>query len=71
MKYMMTVLEFMGSENYNITTTSDDENFTSFPAEVGNPNYDKFLEQAELTDKEVHALTPDVWYDFPEGEAAA
>jgi hypothetical protein len=66
MKYMITVLEFMGSENYNITTTPDDVVFTSFPAEIGNPNYDAFLAQAELTDKQVHALKPDVWYDFPE-----
>lgn len=68
MKYMMTVIEFMGSENYNITTTVDEVSFTSFPAEIGNPNYDTFLEQAQLTDKQVHALKPDVWYDFPNGD---
>jgi ABC-type oligopeptide transport system substrate-binding subunit len=49
-----------------VLTTFDNENFTSFPAEVGNPNYDAFLEQAQLTDKQVHSLKPDVWYDFPE-----
>jgi hypothetical protein len=68
MKYMMTILEFMGNESYNITTTSDDVVFTSFPAVIGNPNYDTFLTQAELTDKQVHGLKPDVWYDFPNGD---
>lgn len=68
MKYMMTVNEFMGSENYNVTTTPDDEVFTSFPAEIGNPNYGQFLVDAKLTDTEVHALKPDTWYDFPEGD---
>jgi hypothetical protein len=68
MKYMMTFSEFFKIKNYNITTTSDDEVFTSFPAEIGNPNYDAFLTQAELTDKQVHALKPDVWYDFPNGD---
>ena len=40
----------------------------SFPAEVGNPNYDAFLVSAKLTDEEVHALEPDVWYNFPTEE---
>lgn len=68
MKYMMNVIESFGSKNYNITITPDSEVFTSFPAVIGNPNYDAFLEQAQLTDKQVHALKPDVWYDFPEGD---
>lgn len=51
----------------SVITTSNDVDFVSFPAVVGNPNYDAFLVQAELTDKQVHALTPDVWYDFPTG----
>jgi hypothetical protein len=68
MKYMMTVNDFTEYKNYNITTTIDDETFTSFPAVIGNPNYDSFLIRAELTDKQVHALTPDVWYDFPNGD---
>jgi len=65
MKYMITVFDLRGVTYTDVTTTLDDENFTSFPATVGNPNYDQFLVQAELTDKQVHALTPDVWYDFP------
>ena len=65
MKYMISKFESFGTESVNVTTTSDDESFTSFPAVVGNPNYDAFLVQAELTDKQVRALTPNVWYDFP------
>jgi hypothetical protein len=40
----------------------------NFPALINNPNYNAFLIQAELTDKQVHALTPEVWYDFPNGD---
>jgi hypothetical protein len=68
MKYMINVFESFDVKSFNVTTTSDDENFTSFPAEIGNPNYDAFLTQAELTDKQVHALKPDVWYNFPNGD---
>jgi hypothetical protein len=68
MKYMMTVIEFLDDKNYNITTTPDDQMFTSFPAVKDNPNYVSFLEQTQLTDKQVHALKPDVWYDFPNGD---
>ena len=53
---------------WNIITTSDDEVFTSFPAEIDNPNYDRFLVAAKLTDEEVKKLETDVWYDFPEGD---
>lgn len=49
-----------------ITTSQDKVELTIFRAEVGNPNYDQFLEQAGLTDTEVHELEPDVWYDLPE-----
>ena len=48
----------------NILVTNDDDNFISFPAEIGNPNYDQFLEQTGLTDTEVHELEPDVWYEM-------
>lgn len=39
-----------------------------FPADKSNSDYAQFLVQAKLTDKQVKALTPDTWYDFPEGE---
>ena len=65
MKYMISKFESFGTESVNVTTTNSEATFTSFPAVVGNPNYDAFLEQAKLTDKQVQALTPDTWYDFP------
>jgi hypothetical protein len=66
MKYMITVSEFYGEIYRSIAITADGKEVTSFPAVVGNPNYDQFLVQAELTDEQVHALKPDVWYDFPQ-----
>lgn len=63
MKYMMTIIETFGSQNYNVTTTPDDEVFTSFPAEIGNPNYDQFLLQVELSDEEVKALPTNEWFE--------
>jgi hypothetical protein len=68
MKYSLNQYKSHNVICSNITTTSDETTFTSFPAVVGNPNYDAFLTQAELTDKQVHALKPDVWYDFPNGD---
>lgn len=68
MKYIITIFDYMEATFVNVTTTADDVNFVGFPAEVGNPNYDAFLEQAKLTDTQVKALKPDTWYDFPEGE---
>jgi uncharacterized HAD superfamily protein len=68
MKYMITKFKSFNIDIYGVTTTSDDINFLGFPVEVGNPNYDAFLTQAELTDEQVHELKPDVWYDFPEGD---
>jgi hypothetical protein len=68
MKYIISVNDFITSKSRNVITTSDDIVFTSFPAEIGNSEYDAFLTQAELTDKQVHALKPDVWYDFPNGD---
>lgn len=69
MKYIVNIFESYSIQIMSITTTSDDENFISFPAEIGNPNYDQFLELTGLTDAEVHELEPNVWYDFPEEQA--
>lgn len=68
MKYQFVdnVLPFEQITVRNVAIQNVDGSLTGFPAVVGNPNYDQFLVQAELTDKQVHALTPDVWYDFPE-----
>lgn len=65
MKYMRTINQPVSEGKSNIVTDLGNDVFNLFPAVVGNPNYDAFLVQAELTDKQVHALTPDVWYDFP------
>lgn len=62
-KYMLSIIEKIETKNYNITTTSDDINFTSFPAVVGNPNYDQFIVQVDLTDEEVKALPVDEWIE--------
>lgn len=66
MKYKITIFTSFQTQFTNITTTSDEINYISFPANIGNSNYDQFLEQTGLTDAEVHELEPDVWYDFPE-----
>lgn len=50
-------------DSLNVITTVDDENFVSFPAIVGNPNYDAFLIQVDLTDEEVHALPLNEWIE--------
>ena len=63
-QYMKTVIEQYGQLISSITV-KDDNSAVSFPAEINNPNYDAFLTSAKLTDEEVHALEPDVWYDFP------
>jgi hypothetical protein len=68
MKYMLTVFEMYDGTYLNITTTEDGVVFHNVSVEPGNPNYENFLTQAELTDKQVHALKPDVWYDFPNGD---
>lgn len=66
MKYMLTKSTHpIYGEGFTITKSNNEENFTSFPAEVGNSNYDAFLVDTNLTDKKVKALTPDKWYDFP------
>lgn len=59
---MITKFESFGTELVNITTTSDDENFVSFPAQLDNPNYDAFLVQVGLTDEEVKTLPVDEWF---------
>lgn len=69
MKYTKLVNKgFMGSpDSVHICIKRNDESFISFPAEIGNPNYDQFLIQVDLTDEEVHALPVDEWINFSEG----
>jgi hypothetical protein len=68
MKYQILEYKSIDRVLKNVNTTIDDVTFTQFLAEVGNPNYDQFLVDAKLTDKQVKELKPDVWYDFPEGD---
>jgi invasion protein IalB len=68
MKYKIVVISPSNVDVTNIFILEKDEMFTSFPAEIGNSNYDQFLVDAKLTDKQVKALKSDVWYDFPEGD---
>ena len=63
MKYKLLKELFMGNEYFSVVVTNDEVNFTSFPAEIGNPNYDQFLLQVELSDKEVKALPTDEWFE--------
>ena len=63
MKYMFSVIESPSGVLETITTTVDDANFVQFPATIGNPNYDAFLVQVDLTDEEVHALPVDEWIE--------
>lgn len=65
MKYLITVTTISGATFRSVTTTIDGIDFVSFPADIGNPNYDKFLGEAQLTDKQVHGLDPDTPYPFP------
>ena len=63
MKYMIIKSNFMEQDITNILVTNDEDNFISFPAEIGNPNYDQFLVRVELSDEEVHALPLNEWIE--------
>jgi hypothetical protein len=62
MRYQIIVTESMSGEHRHIFREDAPERFTCFPAEVGNPHYDAFLESQGLTDVEVQAMTPDEWH---------
>jgi hypothetical protein len=63
MKYQIIEYKSIDRVLKNVNTTVDDESFTQFPAEIGNPNYDQFLLQVELSDEEVKALPTDEWFE--------
>jgi hypothetical protein len=67
MQYIIYVTEYADFVSTLVSVKSGDV-VTSFQAEETNPVYNDFLEQAQLTDIELHALKPDVWYDFPNGD---
>lgn len=64
MAYVVTVSTAFQQQSRSITVDRGNEEFTSFPAKVGNPDYDSFLESQSLTDAEVQAMEPDVWHDM-------
>lgn len=64
MRFMTTVGSTFGVTNVSITVDRGNGEFTSFPAQIGNPVYDSFLESQSLTDAEVQAMEPDVWHDM-------
>lgn len=68
MKYRIIEISFMDKKFKHCVIDRSDGSFESFSASVKNPRYVQFLVDAQLTDTEVNALTPDTWYDFPEGE---
>ena len=63
MKYLLSIIPTPFGDESNISTTSDDVNFVTFPAVVGNPAYDQFLVQVDLTDEEVKALPTNEWFE--------
>ena len=64
MRYRISVVDMAPAPFRSVTIDRGNDEFTSFPAEVGNPVYDSFLESQSLTDAEVQAMEPDVWHDM-------
>jgi hypothetical protein len=64
MSYQVLAIERRGTTSRHINIDRGDDGFLSFPAEVGNPNYESFLASQSLTDAEVQAMEPDVWHDM-------
>ena len=63
-RYEILVIANMQGDTRHVVTQQADGSSTSFPAIVGNPNYDSFLESQSLMDAEVQAMTPDIWHDM-------
>ena len=61
--HVIDVEGLAGLQRHVIIDRGNDE-FTTFPAVVGNPSYDSFLESQSLTDAEMQAMEPDVWHDM-------
>lgn len=64
MRYRIIATEISGQALRSVNIDRGNDEFTSFPAEVGNPVYDSFLESQSLTDAEVQAMEPDIWHDM-------
>jgi hypothetical protein len=64
MRYKISERVALEGLRRDVVVDRGDEGFTSFPAKVGNPVYDSFLDSQGLTDAEVQAMEPDVWHDL-------
>jgi len=64
MRYKIHAATVQGTPVRSIHIETSPDEFTTFPAEVGNPVYDAFLDSQGLTDAEVQAMEPDVWHDL-------
>lgn len=65
MKYSTGIITLDNVEKILISVFIESGFSKTFFQDKSNPDYVQFLVDAQLTDTEVHALTPDVWYDFP------
>ena len=65
MRYKYTDTIDHGSTQRNVIIETAPDQYTSFPATIGNPAYDGFLTQTGLTDEQVQEVEPDVWHDMP------
>jgi hypothetical protein len=64
MRYIVVEVTSDGITRRHVMIDRGNDEVTSFPAIVGNPVYDAFLESQGLTDAEVQAMEPDVWHDM-------
>ena len=64
MRFQIIEIASDGASRRHVVIDRGSGEFTSFPATVGNPVYDSFLESQSLTDIEVQAMTPDIWHDM-------
>jgi hypothetical protein len=63
MKYQVFEIIIIEVVSRYVTALISKNNAISFPAVIGNPNYDQFLLQVELSDEEVKALPTDEWFE--------
>lgn len=63
MKYKVIKLQFMNEYFYHIIVDKENNEYISFPAEIGNPNYDEFLINSNLIHDNITILTRDTWIE--------
>ena len=65
MRYKIVEINGIIQDEKCVVVSISEDSALSVPVQQGNISYIDFLTSAKLTDEEVHALEPDVWYDFP------